>query len=499
MSNRDSLLLYKLFLILKYLRKRRIAWVSLIAVTLCTAMVLIVISVMGGWLRMFRESFHAVAGDVIVRNHSLRGFPYYQEMINRIEKLPDVEAAAPIIKAYGLVNIINGASDGVQVIGLPIDKIAQINEFPKSLYRQYQQLIDEADDKTNGLTSDQRAKLRARAAEQAKHPSFDLPLKCEDYKEVLPKSTNDVCKYPGLIAGAGVLRIHKDQQGNIIGRGPQLYRYWIKLTVLPLEKGEKLSSTLPPAETFWVVDDSRTKVWQYDNNTVYVPFKNLQKDLDMMGTPSDPTDPARTSEIHVKIKPGANLITVRDEVQKTIDQVMADHDETVTMFPPEAETWEQVNSLWLGAIEKEKLLVTFLFGIISIVAIFLIFCIFYMIVMEKTKDIGILKAVGATSSGVAGIFLGYGLTIGIVGGLLGLGAGYGIVHNINYLHEQMGRLLHVQIWDPEVYAFDTIPNTMNTHEVIVIVSIAVIASVIGALVPAIRAARLNPVESLRWE
>ena len=59
--------MYKLHLILKYLRKRRIAWVSLIAVMLCTAMVLIVISVMGGWLRMFRASFHGLSGDVIGR------------------------------------------------------------------------------------------------------------------------------------------------------------------------------------------------------------------------------------------------------------------------------------------------------------------------------------------------------------------------------------------------------------------------------------------------
>ena len=58
--------MYKLHLILKYLRKRRIAWVSLVAVMLCTTMVLVVISVMGGWLRMFRESFHGLSGDIIV-------------------------------------------------------------------------------------------------------------------------------------------------------------------------------------------------------------------------------------------------------------------------------------------------------------------------------------------------------------------------------------------------------------------------------------------------
>ena len=85
--------MYKIHLILKYLRKRRIAWVSLIAVMLCTAMVLVVISVMGGWLRMFRESFKGLNGDVLVESSGLSGFPYYQQILDRIAKLPDAAAA----------------------------------------------------------------------------------------------------------------------------------------------------------------------------------------------------------------------------------------------------------------------------------------------------------------------------------------------------------------------------------------------------------------------
>src|SRR5271168_1346059 len=68
-------------LMFRYLVKRRIAWVSLVAVMLCTAMVLIVISVMGGWLRMFRQTNHELIGDLIVYRGSLDGFGHYQEMI----------------------------------------------------------------------------------------------------------------------------------------------------------------------------------------------------------------------------------------------------------------------------------------------------------------------------------------------------------------------------------------------------------------------------------
>ncbi len=68
-------------LIFKYLRRRRIAWVSLAAVMLCTTMVLVVISVMGGWLRMFEQSFHGLSGDIIVSGQRLTGFAHYERMI----------------------------------------------------------------------------------------------------------------------------------------------------------------------------------------------------------------------------------------------------------------------------------------------------------------------------------------------------------------------------------------------------------------------------------
>src|SRR5215210_4849558 len=146
--------MYKLHLILKYLRKRRIAWVSLIAVTLCTTMVIVVISVMGGWLRMFEQSFHGLTGDIIVDANSLTGFSHYEEMIKRIEKLDSVEAAVPTIRTFALINIANRKSVGVQVMGFPIEKIGTVNKFPQSLWRGYNELLDAA--KKPGLSPAER-------------------------------------------------------------------------------------------------------------------------------------------------------------------------------------------------------------------------------------------------------------------------------------------------------------------------------------------------------
>lgn len=601
---------YKTLLIARYLRKRRIAWVSLIAVTLCTAMVLVVISVMGGWLRMFRTSFHGLSGDVIVQSGSLSGFPHYQEMIDELGKLPEVQASAPVIQTFGLININNRKTMGVQVMGYPIEQIGKVNEFPRSLWRQHNELLEMADGtrlmsasaradlntlhgqggkivdsgadrlmvsdkekaalrrKADELTakgqnvvaqelrmiadSDQalsdlrrddvrerfgpivdaaekrlapsdaeRERLRKLAAQLAANPSFKLlPPEVVDYKREFlwnnPRAkkqiVDEVIHWDGLIAGTGVVNVRKDASGKLVGREDFLYRIPVKLTVMGVSASGNIGVDSKAERNYWIVDTSRTKVWQYDSNTVYVPFKVLQKDLGMEEQEAEIDGqatkiPARTSEIHIRVKEpwsqsSEGLIAVRQKVNDLVQRVMQEKSRQGLGYTgpmPYARTWEETQSKWLGAIEKEKTLVTFLFGMISIVAIFLIFCIFYMIVVEKTRDIGIIKSVGATSSGVAGIFLGYGAAIGIVGAGLGLLVGYLVVHHINTLHDWMGRAMNVQVWDPEVYAFDTIPNTMDPKEVSVIIGVAILSSIIGALVPAIRAARLNPVESLRWE
>jgi len=503
--------MYKLVLILRYLRKRRIAWVSLAAVTLCTTMVLVVISVMGGWLRMFRASFHRLGGDVVISSRSLVGFSHYEQMLQRIRALPEVKAAAPVIRTFGLVNISNQIRKGVEVVGYPPD-IGQVNGFMESLYRT---------DRTKPLT-------------------FDL---WPDEPYIAPpgyRGTRDVRTWKGMIVGTGVIGLRKDKSGQI-NRPHYMYSAFVDLTVLPVAPD---SSAVNPVadrarEFFWIIDDSRTRVHIYDANTVYVAFDVLQSLLLMDGQDGRPR---RTSDIQIALKPGVDPARARDRIQQTVDAVafesgmlsraayekyreglerarrrlqnkdalsakeyesaraeLAFYEQQLDgFFPYRVQTWEQVHAAFIGAVEREKGLLTILFGLISIVAVFLIFCIFYMIVVEKTRDIGIIKSVGASSQGVAAIFLGYGAAIGIIGVLMGLGLAFLIVHNINELHDWLGRF-GVVVWNPETYLFDTIPNELIPRETLWIMVVGVVASVAGALVPAIRAAMLHPVEALRWE
>ena len=135
------------------------------------------------------------------------------------------------------------------------------------------------------------------------------------------------------------------------------------------------------------------------------------------------------------------------------------------------------------------------FLLLSLVSVFIIFAIFYMIVTEKIRDLGVIKSVGGSGRHVAEVFLGYGLLIGVIGALLGSAFGVAIVKNSN----EIAALLKIQIWDPAVYAIDRIPDVVNYTQMILIALVAIFSSVAGAALPAHRAAKLQVVEALRVE
>lgn len=525
--------MYRLFLTLRYLRKRQIAFFAIAAIMLCTAMVLIVMSVMGGFLDTVKQRARGLLGDVIVDNKRFGGFPLYDEFIAEISNWPEIAKATPIIYTFGLLRFrSSGATHPVSVVGVRLDEVRNVSAFGAGLY--YDRLYP-------GTTTlaDQQQPLLGRSATSG----IDLP---EPYRAALlagrasgavdddatPTIVNRLLHerghpgIPGFYAanetpdgiGPPVLS-GEPAPGIIIGRDivarrqpDGRYTRWyprgeeVALTIVPTSLSGSIDT--PKKLAFRYADDSRTGIFEIDSKHSYVDFENLQRLL--LWDAAERADgtgvsPGRCSQIQIKVKPGvdadalcARLTAAYRELPNRIGVALTTT-EWGLLQDIEAVTWEQSQVHVIGPVENERNLVTMLFGIISIVAIVLVMCILYMIALQKTRDIGIVKSIGGSSVGVASIFLCYGAAVGVVGGAMGAVFGYVFVRHINDFQAILTDAFGWRVWDRSVYSFDDIPSTVRPDDLARIFLVAILASTFGAVAAAWRAGTMHPVEALRHE
>ncbi|MBI3320909.1 MAG: FtsX-like permease family protein [Candidatus Omnitrophica bacterium] len=162
-------------------------------------------------------------------------------------------------------------------------------------------------------------------------------------------------------------------------------------------------------------------------------------------------------------------------------------------------TWMELNPALFGALRIEKTVMFLILTLIIVVAALNILAMLIMIVMEKTKDIGILRALGATRTSIAALFLSQGCVIGIVGISIGLALGVAVTWNLDAIARWLERVFGVSLFPPTIYYLDHIPTHIDLSDVIGIAGATFLLTVLAGAYAAIRAAHLAPVEALRYE
>lgn len=552
--------MYKLFLTLRYLRKRRIAYFAVAAVVLCTAMVLIVMSVMGGFLDVLKQKARGLLGDVIIDNRSYSGFPLYQPFIDDISSWPEIEKATPVIYSFGLLRFQGTAqTHTVRVVGIRLDEVYVVNAFKKGLFyeRHYPGTTTLAEQQQPLVGID----LPARTIKvidpngTATGDELPLPLLPPAYQAALESAWRAGVRdtesprddFTSLMARSGVAPLVGEYDstdplgppalsgdplpGIILGRDiiarrqpDGTYRRYsmfprgcvMTLTLVPVARSGSLDT--PIKQAFRYADDSRTGIYEIDSQHVYCDFDLVQRLL-LMGEAErvDPdtgqvvgADYARCSQIQIKLRPsvdgrpvdpGAVAKRLEEHYRSFVGDARFSLSlrDTQLIRDIEGMTWEESQAHVIAPVEKERTLVTILFGIISLVAGVLVLCILYMIVLQKTRDIGIIKSIGASSGGVAAIFVAYGAAIGVVGSAIGATLGYWFVIRINQVQDFLIWAFNFRVWDRSVYSFDEIPHEVRTADLIGVVLVAILTSTLGSLLAAWRAGAMNPVEALRHE
>lgn len=278
---------------------------------------------------------------------------------------------------------------------------------------------------------------------------------------------------PSAFAGVELLRVGPGEPEEF----PESFVPDGEQIVLVTVKGWDRMSVKP----FIISGRFQTNWYEFDRQYIYIPLSAAQE---LVGVKDAVTG------ISVKLDDYKYAKEVRDRIQSALGELGGAYNVL---------TWEDTRKTFLTAVALERWIQVIILSLFFFVAGFNIFSIFILIVHEKAKDIGILKALGATANGIMSIFLLYGLSVGMIGSGIGIGLGITIVYKINWLKEVIYNLTGIEPFPREIYYFKDIPTLISPVFVACVICSAILCSLVFSVYPSIRAARYDPVETLRYE
>ena len=445
--------MYKIILSIRYLIKRRITYFAVLAVALCVFIVVVVMTVMAGLVSDIKQKNHDFVGDCVVGTESLVGFAYYEDFVNILEEQDFVEAVSPVIKSYALISLRGSErTPGLEIMGIEPVGHSRATGFGDTLY------YHKAD------------------VAKAFEPAYDPNLL-------------------GCVLGID-LALERDFQSRYFYE-PSPVRTGFSVSCFPLTSRGGLSkagSGLVSTKTFYYSDTSQSGLARVDSSLVYLPFEQAQR-LCGMGGPTK-----RASAIHIKFKPNVKLRDGREKVSLLWDkfkQEKSDEKQAYLLDSVSVQNWKDYRRSSIAPMEKEQTVMTVMFAFVGITTVFIVFVVFYMIISHKSKDIGILKSVGASNTDIVELFSGFAFLVGLLGSCVGLFGGWLFLQKINHIEDWLFEHFRFQLWDRTIYAIDDIPNQVDPQVLVVIALSAIVACLAGALLPSFQAARSTPAETLQ--
>lgn len=235
---------------------------------------------------------------------------------------------------------------------------------------------------------------------------------------------------------------------------------------------------IPKTRQFRVAGTFDTGMYEYDATLAYVNLKDAQDFLSLGDA---------VTGIQLKVKDVYKTGEISQEISKALGP------------PYIARDWMQMNKNILFALKTEKVVMFIILTLIVLVAAFGIASTLFMVVMEKTKDIAILKSMGATSRSIMKIFVLEGLIIGVSGTIIGLVGGLAISLNLQAIVDFIQKMTGFELFSRDIYYLDHFPSQVVPSDVFIISLTAIFISFIATLYPAWQGSRLPPAEALRYE
>lgn len=470
------------FVGLRYLLRKKLSYLAMIAVAVSVGTLIVVMSVMSGFEDQLRAVVRGYLSDMTIEPQTgkLHGLKNWRRVRERLLDMEHIQAAAPYIQGPGLLRVPRmDHMAHVMFRGMDAQLESEVtlfgSEFVKhaSLEDLQRTYIDE-----NG--AEVRACLVGNQMAKQWSAYYELYQRISEGLEEPERSR--ILEMLSEVRRARRLEDARGKMQEVIGELAPIDRQLAALVMMHSEMALRDEIVLITAtedlrrrlRKYVVAGVFETGRFDYDSGVVLL---SLESAMDFVRSEGGVTG------LNLKLDAFSNA----PEVKRNLPPQFA------------ARTWEDQQRNFLEAVKMERTLMGLILSFVGLLAGFCIFAILIMTVYEKRRDIGILKSVGYTSGYVATVFLVDGGAVGLLGAAVGTAGGLLFAGNINAI---AGYVESATGWTPfpqDVYYFTRIPADTGLLIPLCIAAGAIICSLIFSVVPAIKAARMDPVDTLRFE
>jgi lipoprotein-releasing system permease protein len=432
-----------------------ISFLSIAGVFLSSLALCVVVSIMGGFGADLKRKILSNNAHIKIEAKKVGGFEYWQSVLDEVRTVKGVRAATPVVSGEAMASSSSNTA-GVIVRGVDGVTVATVIDLLQNIeVGKFEYLDDPV--KLARLPADTPICIGPGGEVYLKGPDF-RPFVSDKLDKDVDQALVPSDAFPGVVLGRELAKTLHVCVGDEI------------TLVSPLGDLGPMG-IMPRSRRFRVAAIFYSGMYEYDASHAYMNLDVAQEFLDLKHN---------VTGVELRLH-DAEAAT---EVRAAVDKALADRTDI------NAKDWKELNRNLFSALQLEKIATFIVLSIAITVASFCIICTLLLMVTEKSKEIAILKAIGASDRAILKVFMSEGVMIGGVGTVFGVASGLTLMLGLQWFGVRL---------DPDVYYVDRLPINVDALEYTLVALSALVITTLATIYPAIAASRLRPVDGIRYE